>query len=339
MKRIISLCLLAAALLSLGGCGKKVTPVLRVGVALYKQDDTFISSVAQQLQYAALEAEQSLGLRLNLHMADAGGSQTAQNEQVDQMLRRGCQVLCVNVVDRTAAAVIVDKAKSADVPVIFFNRQPVDEDLGRWEHAYYVGSRAERAGVLQGQLAAQAWLQDNLDKNGDGVLQYLMLEGEAGHQDALLRTEYSIKTLTAQGIRTEKLASFGADWQRGQARLQVAQWLPQTTQQAEVILANNDDMALGAIDAYLEAGFMPEELPCIVGVDATEPGLSAVRDGTMQGTVRNDARGQAEGLLQLSLALTCMKDTQHLQLENGRYLWLQYAAVTRENLEQYLPGE
>ena len=73
---------------------------------------------------------------------DAAGSQSTQNDQVDRFLDQGYDILCVNIVDRTAAAVIIDKAQTAGVPVIFFNREPVMEDLNRWERAYYVGFRA-----------------------------------------------------------------------------------------------------------------------------------------------------------------------------------------------------
>ena len=78
-------------------------------------------------------------------------------EQVDRFLDWGCDVLCVNMVDRTAAAVIVDKAEEAGVPVIFFNRQPVEEDLQRWEKAYYVGPRGEQSGIFQGQIVWEQW--------------------------------------------------------------------------------------------------------------------------------------------------------------------------------------
>ena len=75
-------------------------------------------------------------------------------------MQQGCDVICVNLVDRTAAAVIVDKAQAAGVPVIFFNREPVEEDLERWEKACYVGTPAEEAGRLQGGIVLDAWKKD-----------------------------------------------------------------------------------------------------------------------------------------------------------------------------------
>ena len=325
-----------AVLALLAGCGKEQeTPTVRIGVALYQQEDTFLSTVVQNLEQLARAEEQARGIKINLNVTDARGSQSAQNEQVDTFLQQGCDVICVNLVDRTAAAVIVDKAQAAGVPVIFFNREPVEEDLERWEKACYVGTPAEEAGRLQGGIVLDAWKKDPaaLDKNGDGILQYVMLEGEPGHQDALLRTEYSVKTLMTAGVTTEKLDNYNADWQRGLATVRMQQWLEEFGERIELVFANNDDMALGAIDACLEAGMTREEMPFIVGVDATPPALEALAEGTLQGTVRNDAAGQAQGILNLTCALLDGQDpVKTVGLEDGHYLWLTYTTVTRENL-------
>lgn len=308
---------------------------LRVGVALYTQDDTFISAVAQDMERLAREAEGSSGdLKINLSVADGRSNQTTQMEQIDQFLSRGCDVLCVNIVDRTAAAVLIDKAEEAGVPVIFFNRQPVAEDIQRWEQIYYVGARAEEGGTLQGQLVLEAWQADQArwDRNGDGVVQYAMLEGEPGHQDALLRTEYSVKALTDGGLEVEKLSSDTANWNRGQAEAKMQQWLEKYGSEIEVVFANNDDMALGAIDAVQEAGL---EMPLVVGVDATAPALEAVAAGTLQGTVLNDAQGIAGAMLDLVLALSRGEDpAETVTLEDGHYVWLSYRQITRETLEE-----
>ena len=342
-KRTAALLTLAALILGLCGCaGSPETPTIRVGVALYLQEDTFLSTVVQNMEQLARSREEAMGIKINLNLADARSSQASQNEQVDRFLQQEYDVICVNLVDRTAAAVIVDKAQSAGVPLIFFNRQPVEEDLDRWDQAYYVGSKADRAGILQGQIVLEAWKKDPaaLDRSGDGVLQYVMLEGEPGHQDALLRTEYCVKTLVDAGVAVEKLDSNNADWSRGQATLRMQQWLETYGDEIEVVFANNDDMALGAIDACLAAGRTEAELPFIVGVDATPPALEAVAQGTLKGTVQNDAAGQAESILDLCCALARGREAASaVELEDGKYVWLEYTAVTAENLKDFLPEE
>ena len=167
-----------------------------------------------------------------------------------------------------------------------------------------------------------------------------MLEGEPGHQDALMRTEYSVKALMTAAVPVEKLANDNANWERGQASLRMEQWLQEFGDAIEVVFANNDDMALGAIDACLDAGMEQEDLPFIVGVDATPPALEAVAQGTLQGTVQNDAAGQAEQILAICCAVMGGKDPgTTLNLEDGKYAWLEYTTVTAENLAEFLPEE
>ena len=164
-----------------------------------------------------------------------------------------------------------------------------------------------------------------------------MLEGEPGHQDALLRTEYSIKALTDGGVEVERLARDTANWNRAQAAARTQQWLEEFGGQIEVILSNNDDMALGAIDALNESGRPMEDWPLIVGVDATAPALEAVAAGQLYGTVLNDSRGQARAMMDLALALWNGEDpARAVELTDGHYVWLPYRPVTLENLEEFL---
>ena len=293
LKGVAVLLLALLAIAPLSGCGPEKgaeTETLRVGLALYTQDDTFISTIVQDLERIAQEEELARDIKINLSVADGRSNQTTQLEQVDRLITWGCDVLCVNIVDRTAAAVLIDKAEEAGVPLIFFNRQPVAEDMERWDQLYYVGARAEEGGILQGQLVLKAWLSDRerLDKNGDGILQYVMLEGEPGHQDALLRTEYSIQVLSEAGVELEKLGSDTGNWKRGPAATKMGQWLEEFGDQIEAVIANNDDMALGAIDAYGQTDW---ELPLVVGVDATAPALQAVAEGTRTARFSTTPRG------------------------------------------------
>lgn len=342
LNRLLALALTAVvATLLPAGCAareQKQEAPLRVGVALYTQDDTFISTIVQNLERMTQEAEAEEGLKINLSLADGRSNQTTQLDQVDSFLSRGYDVLCVNIVDRTAASVIIDKAQEAGVPLIFFNRQPVAEDIRRGEHIYYVGAQGDKGGEIQGRLVLNAWQtqRDKVDRNGDGVLQYVMLEGEPGHQDALLRTEYSVKALTAAGVKVEKLVSDTANWNRGQAAAKITQWIEEFGSDIEVVFSNNDDMALGAIDAFQEAG---EALPLVVGVDATAPALEAVKSGELYGTVLNDAQGIARAMLDLVLALNAGQDPAlTMDLEDGHYVWLPYRQVTLENLKDFLEG-
>ena len=329
--------LLALALLVplLTACrsGQAEKPNLRIGVALYTAEDTFISTISRDMEKLALDRERSEGVKITLSVADGRSNQTTQLDQIDCLLSRNCDVLCVNIVDRTAAAVIIDKAEEAGVPLIFFNRQPVAEDIRRWDRVYYVGADAEESGRLQGAIVRDTWQSEpeRWDRDGNGVLQYVMLEGEPGHQDALLRSEYATRPLIEAGLDVEKLASDTANWNRGQAMAKTTAWLKRFGSEIEVIFANNDDMALGAIDAC-EAEHLKDP-PMIVGVDGTEAALEAVAEGKLEGTVLNDASGIARAMMDISLALCRREDVSgRVPLVDGHYVWLPYQKITAENL-------
>ena len=131
---------------------------------------------------SASALEEETGTAINVEVVDAAGSQTTQNEQVKSLIEKGCDVICVNLVDRTEPTTITDMAEKNDVPLIFFNRELVAEDLARWEKLYYVGADAFGYGIIEGELAAETFQSDpKYDKNGDGICQYVVLEGEAGH--------------------------------------------------------------------------------------------------------------------------------------------------------------
>lgn len=253
------------------------------------------------------------------------------------MVQDGCDIICVNLVDRTDPATIIDLAEKNNIPVIFFNRELVEEDLERWDRLYYVGAKAFESGVMEGEIAAEQFLkQPGADKNGDGVCQYVVLEGEAGHQDAIVRTEYSVNTIVSGGIEVEKLGYAIANWNRAQAQTQMTQLISQNGTKIELVLANNDDMALGAIDALKASELSRDEWPIVVGIDGTDVGLEAVKNGEMAGTVYNDKEGQAEGMLELAFDLATNAGLDDLDLENGKYIRLPHAKVGPEDVDSYL---
>jgi methyl-galactoside transport system substrate-binding protein len=340
LKRSLVIILAAVTLLlPLSACdsdknnGKVET--IKIGVAIYRKDDTFISSLCSNLEQIAKSKELASGKKIVVNIVDGQSSQALQTDQVTQFISQNYDVICVNMVDRTAAAVIVDKAKAADIPVIFFNREPVEEDLRMWSRAYYVGADAAESGRLQGEIIAKMFQEtpERIDKNGDGKIQYVMLEGEQEHQDALLRTEYSIKAVTNAGIPVEKLANDTANWQRAQGTAKMAQWIEKFGDRIEVVFSNNDDMALGAIDAIKDSS--KKINPIVVGIDATQNGLKAMEDGTMAGTVFNDAKGQAQAIFDLAYSLTPGENSSaSVEIEQEHYITIPYWTVTKDNIEE-----
>gem|GEM_PF-128010 len=293
---------LLIALTLFTGCGKQERRSVRIGVGLYRSDDTFINNLRKELERCAKEYEQSTGEKVTLDIQAAKGNQSTQNRQVEQFVSLDCDVLCINPVDRLAVSSIIDRAMEADIPLVFFNRQPSEEDMGRWDRLCYVGVDARETAVLQGNIVADCFEKtpEKLDRNRDGILSYVLLEGEPTHQDSLIRTEWSVRTLRERGVPLKRVAGGIGNWERNQAAALMEQWLDQYPGQIELVLSNNDDMALGALDTMERRGV---ENIQVVGIDATEPGLEAVRSGRMMGTVSSDKKGYAEEIFRLAMLL------------------------------------
>lgn len=310
---------------------------IKIGVTLYNQYDTYVSQMMEYFNDYAAAKEEETGIAINIEVYNASDSQSTQNDQVKEMLNDGCDVICVNLVDRTEPTTIIDMAEKQNVPVIFFNRELVAEDLERWDELYYVGAKAFESGIMEGEIAAETFLKNpEVDKNGDGIFQYVVLEGEAGHQDAIVRTEYSVSTMIENGVEVEKLGYAIANWNRAQAQTKMTQMLGEYGGNIELVLANNDDMALGAIDALKAYGWEKEAWPVVVGIDGTDVGLEAVKNGEMAGTVYNDKEGQAEAMLELSYALSVGGDLSELALEDNKYIRLPYEKIGPEDVDNYM---
>lgn len=275
---------------------------IRIGVTVYKENDTFIKQMTAAFTSAAQKYQKESDTRIYINIADAMDSQSAQNDQIERFISLGYNVLCVNLVDRTDASLITDMASAAGIPIIFFNREPVKEDLLKWGKLFYVGSDARSSALLEAQLVIDFYKAhpEQLDRNGDGVIQYIMLEGESGHQDAMIRTEYSVAALKEAGIALERVDGGIANWNRNQAAALTEQYFGKHPNGIELIICNNDDMALGATDAVARLGI---DFPYIVGIDGTEGGKQAVNEGRMLGTVDMDPASHAAVILDLSVAL------------------------------------
>ena len=327
--------LVAANILSCGNPHKEQPKQIYIGVACYNQKDTFLGELMESFKEECSELEED-GYDISLTIMDAAGSQRTQDDQVQEMISDGCDILCINLADRTDPSEIIDAAKENDVPIIFFNREPVEEDLMQWDRLYYVGAKPRQSGRMQGELAADI-IKNNpgVDKNKDGSIQYVILEGEMGHQDAIIRTESAVETIREKGIELEKYSYEIANWNRAQAQNRMTQMIAQYQDSIELVLANNDAMALGAVDAYDKLGYGKDKLPVFVGIDGTTDGLKAVQEGKLAATVYNDKEGQAEAMARLALAVVTGKGMDELEFENRQYIYLPYSKVTPENVDIY----
>ena len=310
-----------------------------IGACIYKYDDTFMTNVRRAMLAEAERAGQ------DLDVVDSQNRQPLQNDQVDTHISKGVKALIINPVDRTAAEPIMQKAKAEGLPIVFMNREPYAEVMAAYDKIWYVGAKAEESGTQSGQIIADYFkAHPEADKNGDGKIQYIMIRGEQGHQDATLRTEYSMKAMKDAGFEIVELGSDTANWDKVQATDKMKGFISAVgIDNIEAVLANNDDMALGAIEELKAEGYNmgdPKKYIPVVGVDATAPALEAMSKGEMLGTVLNDADNQGIAAVKIAYLAAdeqpITDETLGYHVTDGKYVWIPYRPVTAENYREFM---
>jgi len=300
----------------------------RIGVTIYKYDDNFMSVVRKDI-----EKEAKLNPGVQLLMNDSQNSQSTQNDQVDVLVAKGVKALAINVVYPAGAAVVISKAKANDIPVVFFNKEPTAKALASYDKAYYVGTDSKESGVKQGELIEKHWKANaNWDLNKDGPIQFVLLKGEPGHPDAEARTKYVIDTLNKDGVKTQQLHLDTAMWDTAQAKDKMDAWLSGPNgNKIEVVIANNDAMAMGAVEAL--KAHNKSSVP-VFGVDALPEALAMVKSGAMAGTVLNDAKNQAKATIDMAINLAAGKPaTEGTDYKlDGKVVRVAYVPVDKDNL-------
>jgi len=323
--------LLVAGALFAGGGGQTTAGPFRVDVFWYSFADTFLASVRN----AMTDQFTSAGITYQHH--DSNNSQTTQAQMIQTAINRGTSVLIVNIVttgSEDAAMNIVDMARRANVPIIWFNREVSNNVIRAYPNSVFVGTDADEAGYMQGEgiakflLKPENWTgnRSNFDLNGDGNINYIMLRGEHGNAEAFGRTKYSIEEAnrllggrlrlvpspanqTSTQYANDGVSNYFlyANWSAAEAAnlMRTALAAHSLTNGAiELIVANNDDAGLGAIEAMNEQGFNTGRTGAgyipVFGVDATTVAQEAIRGGRMTGSVLQDAVGMARTIVTLT---------------------------------------
>ena len=331
MKKFIALVLVLTMALSLAACGGSGSSSKKdgeVAVFWYTFGDTYLSSVRAALNTALTNA----GVKYQDY--DANGSQTTQTEQIQTAITKGASVLVVNIVDASsddATQAIVDMAKNANTPLVFFNRSVSEEIVSAYDKAAYVGTDYTQAGHMQGEMIGNYLVAnyDAIDLNGDGVISYVMFKGQEGNAEADARTQYGVEDADAvlTGAGKAQLSFYDANntskylvdqngaWSaaQGQDYMQtiLAQYSEANSNMVELVIANNDDMALGAIAALQAAGYnngTGKTIP-VFGVYATDAAKEKIADGSMTGTIKQDAEGMANAISTITQNLASGKAT------------------------------
>lgn len=367
MKKLFALALSAIMVLGLlSGCGsQEETPAeggeetpaaseLNVGVFYYNFADAYITTVRNEMDAKLTEA----GITYNNF--DGQNNQAQQLDQINTAITNGANLLIVNIVETSspdAAQQACDAAKNAGIPIIFFNREVSDDVVNSYEQCAFVGTDAAEAGHMQGEMIGDYLLEnyDTVDLNGDGTISYVLFKGQEGNAEAEYRTQFSVEDANAKlteagkpelafydSANTSKyLVDTTGAWSAQAATdymtTILASYSEANNNMIELVIANNDGMAEGAISALQAAGYNTGEegsktIP-VYGVDAMDSAVQKIENGQMTGTVKQDAAGMASTIMTLvenvNSAAELMANTDSYNVDEGvAKIRVPYAKVT-----------
>ena len=300
-----------------GGDGYSMTLIMSLR-------DEFLSTLEAGAQAAAEEA----GVTLS--------TQDAQNDTgdllqfIESARNAGDDAVLINLVDAATAQQCIEAA--GDMKVVFVNRVPEDTSVLTAGSSAAVVSDENQSGGYQGQFLA-----DYFNAKGQTDVRYIMLQGTLGLVHTEQRSASVIQAMKDGGLNPiEAAAPLVADYVRATAMDMISPLLGTT--EFDCIIANNDAMALGAVEALQAQGMDPTSIP-IVGIDATVDGIQAIKDGTLAMTVFQDANGQGYGAVQAAVNLiegNAINDgTDYETDETGNIVWVPFEPVTPENVADY----
>ena len=291
---------------------------MNISVLYYNFSDAFISNVRNEMD------AQWQAMGISAKNEDGQTNAGTQLDQVNTAIANGVNALVVNAVEASAdetTQAIVDAAKNANIPVIFFNREVSDAVVNSYDQAAFVGTDPAEAGHMQGELIGNYLIEnyDAVDLNGDGVISYVMFKGQENNPEAEYRTQFSVedanKILEENGkpalayydsaAATQYLVDPNGSWSAAAAQDYMTTILSAYSEASgnmvELVIANNDDMGLGAITALQTAGYnngTGTTIP-VFTVDGLQGIVDAISAGKATGAVGQSASGLAESVATL----------------------------------------
>jgi inositol transport system substrate-binding protein len=281
----------------------------KIGVTLSAFEHQFLVKVREAMEEKAKE------LGVQIQFVEAQGDIGKQLNEIQTFTSQGVDAIIVNPVDTMATPKMTQLVTEAGIPLVYVNLQPAEETLPKG--VAYVGSPEIKSGELQGEAIAKL-----LNNKGNVVI----MMGELATQAAVLRTE-GVEKVIAQHPEMKIVGKQTANWRRTEAIDLMNNWLVAGTQIGAVV-ANNDEMAIGAILALQQAGKDPKKV-VIAGIDATTDALAEMEKGNLAVTVFQDAKGQGKGAVE-----TVVKLLKGEKVES--FVWIPFELVTPENYKEYL---
>ena len=307
-----SICMAALAVLMASTASAET-----IGVSMQSFDNNFQTLLREGLSAKASEANE-----VNLQIEDAQTDVSKQRSQVDNFIASGVDAIIMTLADTSAARGISEAANKAGIPLVYLNLEPDNIDQLPEKQAY-VGSKETDSGRL-GAEAACALLKEK-GKAGDAQVYILM--GDLAHQASRDRTSSVKETLAAGDCKGVTIADEQtAAWTRTNALDLTTNWIT-AGRPIDVIFANNDEMAIGAIQALKAAGLSMDDV-IVVGIDATQDALAAMAAGDLDVTVFQNAKAQSASAVDAAVALARGKSVD-------KDVWVPFELVTPKNMAEF----
>lgn len=299
----------AALAIMLGGCGRPAAPPERrqpvIGVSLLNLSSEFIVMLHQAMERKARE----LDVKLVVH--DAQRSAEKQVQQVENFVAQRVDAIILNPCEVDASSPAVDRAVAAGIPVVNVNSET------RSVPTAFVGSRDEESARLAMEFIAQ-----RLHGRGNVV----MMHGYMG-QAAQLKRDQGAREVLAKYPGLQLLADQSAEWDRAKAIALMENWIQAYPDRIDAVFAQNDEMGMGAVIALEQAKKKDKVL--VASVDAIADALLAVKEGRLDATVFQDARGQGETAVETAVKIVRRQPYQ-------KEVYLPFRLVTKENVSEFL---
>ncbi len=297
---------------------------LKIAFFMFENSNTFTTYIRKGLESYGKENN------VTVDSFDGKSDQSTQTDAITTALAKGeYDLIVVNPVDSGAGTTINNLCRDNNVPVIFADRAPdlVGGVLDEYEQSYYVGLDWSDPGKVQAEMLYEDWKADpaRFDKNGDGVLQYVLLQGNVAQQNAIYRTE-AIHTLMDQWngdgtLKNEELDIQDGNWSSDKGKDVMDTWNVKYGDQIEAVLCNNDTMAMGAIESLKTAGaFDGQDGPAVYGINGIPDVWEMVESGHMAGTVLTSPYREAVAIIDMSRNICAGKDPlEGTDLEWGEF--------------------
>jgi len=263
-----------------------------IGVSMALFDDNFLTVLRNGMDEHAKTLD-----GVTLQIEDAGNDVAKQLDQINNFVASGVSAIIVNPVDTSATQAMSDAAAAANIPLVYVNREPVNVD-SLPDNQAFVASNERDSGTLETMEVCRL-----LTEAGKTEANIYVMMGELSNQAAVQRTAdiHDVMASGNCGVTLNIIDEQTGNWSRDQGQTLMTNWL--TTGTAfDAVIANNDEMAIGAIQA-LKAGGVDMTTVIVGGVDATQDALAAMQAGDLDVTVFQDAAGQGSGAVNAALAL------------------------------------